>query len=131
MQSLTIRWIDALDISRDALLHEGARREARLTQAAGARMITAWALAPAPRDPVRHLQVAHARARAHLAGLGRHDPAREVPSVMTEELFARLTAPTPARGAGSRAGCCPHPGRQLRALGRGGAAALRGAMSVG
>lgn len=95
MKNLTIRWIEALDTSRDALLQEGSRREARLTQATGARMITVWALDPAPRDPVRHLEVAHARARAHLADLGRHDAGLEVPSVMTEELFVRLTAPTP------------------------------------
>jgi hypothetical protein len=96
MQTITIRWIDALEASRTALLESGPRAEARLAQAAGARMITAWALDPAPRDPVRHLEVAHTRARAHLADLARHDAALEVPSVMTGELFARLTAPTPA-----------------------------------
>lgn len=95
MQSLTIRWIDALDASRATLLGAAAWSEARLIQAAGARLTTAWALDPAPGDPVRDLEVAHTRARAHLADLGRHDYAREVPSVMTGELFVRLTVPTP------------------------------------
>jgi uncharacterized damage-inducible protein DinB len=67
-----------------------------LALATGARMVTAWALTPAPRDPVQHLRAAHARARQHLARLTEHDAAREVASVMTEELFTRLTDARPA-----------------------------------
>lgn len=91
----TVSWARALDASRAALLDSGPRADARLTQAAGARMVTAWTLDPAPRDPARHLEVAHARARGHLGRLATHDPANEVLSVMTEELFVRLTAPRP------------------------------------
>jgi hypothetical protein len=85
----------ALDASKAALLEAGARREPLFTQAIGARMVTAWSLAPAPRDPARHVEAAHAQARRHLARLSDHDPGREVLSVMTEELFVRLTAPRP------------------------------------
>ena len=67
-----------------------------LAHATGARMVAAWTLAPATREPARHLQVAHARARTHLARLTAHDPAREVESVMTGELFTRLTEARPA-----------------------------------
>jgi len=61
-----------------------------LAHATAARAVAAWTLAPAPRDPVRHLEAAHAQARRHLAQLTVHDPAREVPAVMTNELFSRL-----------------------------------------
>ncbi|HYB70045.1 MAG TPA: DinB family protein [Candidatus Bathyarchaeia archaeon] len=64
--------------------------------ATGARTVTAWALAPAPRDPVRHLEAAHALAREHLRRLAGHDGAPEAASVMTEELFVRLTDARPA-----------------------------------
>ena len=53
-------------------------------------------LAPAPRDPVRHLEAAHAQARRHLVRLGAHDPACPVRSFMTEEMFSRLTDGLPA-----------------------------------
>jgi len=59
-------------------------------------MVAAWTLDPAPRDPVQHLEVAHAKTRRHLARLAIHDPAREVPSPMTNELFSRLTDPQPS-----------------------------------
>jgi hypothetical protein len=59
-------------------------------------VVAAWTLAPAPRDPVRHLEAAHARARSHLARLTVHDAAREIPSVMTNELYTRLTDARPA-----------------------------------
>jgi hypothetical protein len=95
-------WQAALDLSKAGVLASIAHREAVLTQAAGARVIAAWTLAPAPRDPVRHLEVAHARGRRHLAGLTAHDPAVETPSVMAKELFSRLTdiQPAPLRSAG-------------------------------
>ena len=86
----------ALEASRGRVLATVADAETILTQAAGARVVAAWTLAPAPRDPVRHLEVAHARARSHLARLTVHDAAREIPSVMTNELYARLTDARPA-----------------------------------
>jgi DinB superfamily len=85
----------ALEVSRRQILATVADTETILTQAAGARVVAAWTLAPAPRDPVRHLEEAHARARSHLARLTAHDAAREIPSVMTNELFARLTDARP------------------------------------
>ena len=86
----------ALAASRQRVLAAAIDAETILTQAAGARMVAAWTLIPAPRDPVRHLEVAHARARGHLARLTAHDAAREIPSVMTNELFTRLTHARPA-----------------------------------
>jgi DinB superfamily len=85
----------ALEITRARILETAD--EVVLAHATAARMIAAWTLAPAPREPARHLEVAHAAARTHLARLTAHDPAREVPSVMTGELFTRLTdaRPTP------------------------------------
>ena len=68
-----------------------------IAQATAVRIAEAHAMTPAPRDPARHLGEAHARARQHLARLTVHDPAREVPAFMTNELFSRLTdaRPTP------------------------------------
>jgi len=86
----------ALEASRGRVLATVADAETILTQAAGARVVAAWTLAPAPRDPVRHLETAHARARSHLARLTVHDAAREIPSVMTNELYTRLTDARPA-----------------------------------
>ena len=86
----------ALAESRQRVLATVNNAETILTQAAGARMVAAWTLVPAPRDPVRHLEAAHARARSHLARLTTHDAAREIPSVMTNELFSRLTDARPA-----------------------------------
>jgi len=85
----------ALDVSRERVLGTAEDGGTILTQATGARMVAAWTLAPAPRDPVRHLEAAHGRARSHLARLTAHDTAREVPSVMTNELFSRLTDARP------------------------------------
>jgi len=86
----------ALEASRRRILATVADAETILTQAAGARVVAAWTLAPAPRDPVRHLEAAHARARSHLVRLTAHDAAREIPSVMTNELYTRLTDARPA-----------------------------------
>jgi len=85
----------ALRASRDRVLGAARDRETLLAQATGVRMIAAWTLGPAPRDPVRHLEAAHARARVHLVRLTEHEAAREVVSVMTNELFDRLTADPP------------------------------------
>jgi hypothetical protein len=83
----------ALDASRRRLLSADG---VALAHAAAARVVAAWALDPAPRDPARHLETAHARAREHLTRLGEHDPAREIPAAMTGELFTRLTDARPA-----------------------------------
>ena len=86
----------SLAASRERILGTAGDGGVVLAHATGARVVAAWALDPAPRDPARHLETAHARARAHLARLGSHDPAREVPAAMTDELFARLTDARPA-----------------------------------
>lgn len=88
------RSIAALDASRARILGTGSA--AVVTHAAAVRMVAAWTLVPAPRDPVEHLQAAHARARRHLIRLTKHDAAREVVSPMTNELFDRLTDAHPA-----------------------------------
>jgi hypothetical protein len=90
------RWTDALDMSEDRMLKAAAGREVLLAHATGARMVTAWTLSPAPIDPALHVEQAHVDARRHLARLTEHDPTREVASVMTEELFDRLTVDPPA-----------------------------------
>jgi len=88
--------MDALARSRDRMLKTFAEDDTVLTQATAARMAVAHALVPAPADPVRHLETAHARSRVHLAALGVHDPAREVVAFMTSELYTRFTDPRPA-----------------------------------
>lgn len=85
-----------LDSSRERVLATAADGGVVLAHATATRAVAAWTLAPAPRDPARHLEAAHAQARAHLARLTLHDPAREVLSVMTDELFSRLTDARPA-----------------------------------
>jgi DinB superfamily len=89
-------WSHQLDTSRDRMLKAAEDHPTILTHATGARMVASWTLAPAPADPVRHVETAHARARRHLAGLLAHDPSREVAAVMTNELFTRMTDPRPA-----------------------------------
>jgi len=58
-----------LDASRDRVLTTAADGGIVLAHATAARAVAAWTLAPAPRDPVRHLEAAHAQARRHLAQL--------------------------------------------------------------
>jgi len=89
------RYLIALDTSRDHVLKTAADGGIVLAHATAARMVGAWTLAPAPRDPVRHLEAAHAQARSHLSRLLTHDPSREVPAAMTNELFSRLTDARP------------------------------------
>ena len=86
----------ALDASRDRLLKTAANDGIVLAHATATRAVAAGTLAPAPQDPARHVETAHAQARRHLARLTRHDPAREVLAVMTDELFFRLTDARPA-----------------------------------
>jgi DinB superfamily len=86
----------ALDTSRDRVLQTAGDGGIVLAHATAARMVAAWALDPAPRNPVHHLETAHARARSHLARLASHDPSREVLSPMTNEMYSRLTDARPA-----------------------------------
>lgn len=62
-----------------------------LESAAAFRMIAAWTLVPAPPDPREHVHAAHVDARPYLARLARHASDVEVASVMTADLFRRLT----------------------------------------
>ena len=89
-------WSRRLAAPRARISNTTDRRATTLIQATGARMVASWTLAPAPADPAQHVEAAHARARRHLARLTAHDPAREVRSVMTNELFSRLTDARPA-----------------------------------
>jgi hypothetical protein len=86
----------ALDRSRDRILSTAPAGEVLLAHATAIRAVAAWTLAPAPREPARHVEAAHAEARRHLARLTAHDPGREVVAVMTDELFTRLTDAEPA-----------------------------------
>ncbi|MET0484979.1 MAG: DinB family protein [Candidatus Rokuibacteriota bacterium] len=88
--------MDTLMTSRQQILKTIAGGDTVLAHAAATRMVGAHTLTPAPRDPVRHLEDAYARARRHLARLTVHDPSRDVPAFMTEELFSRLTDAHPA-----------------------------------
>jgi hypothetical protein len=90
------RWRSALETSRELVMKTVVRGDVVVRQATAVRMVGAWTLVPAPEDPVLHLDAAHAKARQHLARLATHDPAREVTSVMTGELYSRLTDARPA-----------------------------------
>ena len=90
------QWRPMLEASRDRTLKTSTHGAIVLTHATGARMVAVWTLSPAPKDPVLHLEAAHATARQHLGRLTGHDPAHEVTSVMTNELFFRLTDAHPA-----------------------------------
>jgi hypothetical protein len=90
------QFMAALEASQERMRATAADGAILVTHAAAIRMVAAWTLVPAPRDPVAHLDTAHARAREHLARLTVHDPGREVASVMTNELFHRLTDAQPA-----------------------------------
>jgi hypothetical protein len=88
--------MEALVMSQQHILKNSAGGDIVLAHATATRVVGAHTLTPAPRDPVRHLEDAYARARRHLARLTVHDPSREVPAFMTEELFSRLTDAHPA-----------------------------------
>jgi len=85
-----------LDASREHILKTVVAGDIVIAHATGARMVAAWTLVPAPRDPVVHVETAHARARQHLVRLTAHDGGRQVISAMTNELFDRLTDAKPA-----------------------------------
>ena len=61
----------ALDRSRDRVLATAPAGEVVLAHATAIRAVGAWTLAPAHREPARHVEAAHAEARQHLACLER------------------------------------------------------------
>jgi hypothetical protein len=87
--------MNVLNISKQQVLKTMTDGGIVLAHATAARMVAVHTLTPASRDPVRHLQEAHAQARTHLARLTVHDPSHEIPSFMTNELFSRLTDAQP------------------------------------
>jgi hypothetical protein len=85
---------ETLRRSEDALARAAASGHVAgrtLESAAAFRTIAAWTLAPAPHDPRAHVRAAHAEARPYLTRLLDHPADREVGSVMTADLFRRLT----------------------------------------
>jgi DinB superfamily len=94
-------WTETLRASRDQVLaaaQTGRDRAALLAHATAGRIIAAWTLAPAPRDPSTHLDATHARCRRHLQRLLEWPSGAEVRSPMTGQLYTRLTQPSdPAR----------------------------------
>ena len=82
--------MNALDLSKHQVFKTVTDGGIVLAHATAARMVAVHTLAPAACNPVRHFEEAHARARTHLARLTIHDPSHEIPSFMTNELFARL-----------------------------------------
>ena len=92
----------AIRLSGDRVVAAAARGRLdteALTTAAAFRTIAGWTLAPAPRDPRAHVRAAHAEARPYLTRLVRHPADREVVSVMTADLFRRLTRAAAAPGS--------------------------------
>jgi len=97
----TATWTEALGASRDRVLAAagtGRHRAALLAHATAGRILAAWTLDPAPRDPSIHLETTHARCRRHLERLLEWPFDVEVRSPMTGQLYTRLTQPAdPAR----------------------------------
>jgi hypothetical protein len=92
----------ALRLSSDRIItaaSAGRLDAGTLAVAAAFRTIAAWTLAPAPRDPHAHVLAAHIEARPYLTRLTRHAADHEVGSVMTAELFRRLTRRPAAPGS--------------------------------
>jgi DinB superfamily len=94
-------WAETLRASHDRVLaaaETGRYRAALLAHATAGRIVAAWTLEPAPRDPSAHLAATHTRCRRHLEQLLEWPSDAEVRSPMTGELFTRLTQPSdPAR----------------------------------
>ena len=78
----------------------GRHREALLAHATAGRIVAAWTLDSAPRDPATHVEATHARTRRHLERLREKPAGAEVRSPMTSQLYTRLTQPAdPSRRA--------------------------------
>jgi hypothetical protein len=94
-------WTETLRASHDRVLaaaETGRYRAALLAHATAGRILAAWTLAPAPRDPSNHLETTHARCRRHLERLLEWPSDAEVRSPMTEQLYTRLNQSShPAR----------------------------------
>jgi hypothetical protein len=94
-------WAEALRASHDrvrAAADTARHPAALLAHATAGRILAAWTLEPAPRDPSTHLEVTHARCRRHLERLLQWPSDAEVRSPMTEQLYTRLNQPShPAR----------------------------------
>ena len=71
----------------------GRHREALLAHATAGRIVAAWTLDLAPRDPATHVEATHARTRRHLERLLEKPAGSEVRSPMTSQLYTRLTQP--------------------------------------
>src|SRR5213594_4332363 len=94
--TITETWTEALAASRERMLsaaRTGRHREALLAHATAGRIVAAWTLDPAPRDPATHLEATHARCRRHLQRLVEKPAGDEVRSPMTSQLYTRLTQP--------------------------------------
>src|SRR5262245_42078668 len=81
----TETWTEALGASRDRVLAAagtGRHRAALLAHATAGRIVAAWTLDPAPRDPSTHLEATHARCRRHLERLLERPSGVEVCSPM-------------------------------------------------
>jgi hypothetical protein len=90
-------WTEALRASYDRVLAaaETARHGAALlAHATAGRIVAAWTLEPAPRDPSTHLDATHVRCRRHLERLLKWPSGAEVRSPMTGQLYTRLTQPS-------------------------------------
>ena len=101
--TITETWTEALGASRERVLsaaRTGRHREALLAHATAGRIVAAWTLDPAPRDPATHVEATHARTRRHLERLLEKPAGSEVRSPMTSQLYTRLTQPAdPSRRA--------------------------------
>ena len=87
-------WTETLRASHDRVLAaaDSARyRPALLAHATAGRILAAWTLAPAPRDPSTHLEATHAQCRRNLERLLEWPSDVEVRSPMTGQLYTRLT----------------------------------------
>src|SRR5213593_1330326 len=94
--TITETWTEALGASRERVLSAaktGRHREALLAHATAGRIVAAWTLDSAPRDPATHVEATHARTRRHLERLLEKPAGSEVRSPMTSQLYTRLTQP--------------------------------------
>ncbi len=94
-------WTETLRASQERVLaaaDTARHRSALLAHATAGRVVAAWTLEPAPRDPSTHLEATHARCRRYLERLLEWPSDAEVRSPMTEQLYSRLNQPShPAR----------------------------------
>jgi len=90
-------WTETLRASQERVLAAADtthHRGALLAHATAGRILAAWTLEPAPRDPSIHLETTHARCRRHLERLLEWPAEAEMRSPMTGELYTRLNQPS-------------------------------------